>query len=360
MQEPTPLAFFFWQEAAGTQTATDFCFFIQGQIEGLNLPELHDYWKGLAPSLAILRAQKVEQQWQRLVYEPLRLLPKSKTWILVIDALDECTVATREPLLECILKACTSGSLPHIRIFITTRNEPDIIKLLQRDIYKKVIVQKSLRNSPSARADVALYVNHRLDEADIFASAPEKRQLLIDRCDGLFIFAFLACKLLEDACGDNRPLEDILHEFTSLDVLYHQTLSRADRNPKYTRELLRNILGVVVVARAPLSIAAISGLLPARTKPEDVVTVLGRLGSILGSGGIDEPVYILHATFTEFLFRQTWVTTTGKKARNDYAVSKALCNRAVTRSCLSVLLEELQGMLWLCVETELLVLIRCK
>jgi NACHT domain len=348
-QPTTPLAFFFSLEGAGTQTATDFCFFIKEQIEALGLPELHDYWKGLAPSLTILRSQKVEQQWARLVLEPLRLLPKSETRVLVVDALDECTMATREPLLECILKACSSESLSHMRIFITTRNEPDIVKLLQNSVYKKSVLQKSLRNSPSAKADVALYVNHRLDETNIFTSAPEQRQILTDRCDGLFIFAFLACKLLEDACGDSQPLEDILHEFTSLDVLFYRTLSRADVTPKYTRELLKNILGTIVVAQEPLSVSAITDLLPtpakqtARAKPTDVANMVGRLGSILGSGGIDEPVYILHATFTDFLLRQTWVTTSGERARNDYAINKAQCNRVMARGCLSILLNELQG-----------------
>jgi hypothetical protein len=348
--QPTiPLAFFFSLEGAGMQTATDFCFFIKEQIEALGLPELHDYWKGLAPSLTILRSQKVEQQWARLVLEPLRLLPKSEPRILIVDALDECTMATREPLLGCILKACSSGSLPHMRIFLTARNEPDITKLLQNTAYNKSIIQKSLRNSPSAKADVALYVNHRLDESSIFDSAPEQRQLLIDRCDGLFIFAFLACKLLEDACGESRPLEDILHEFTSLDVLFYRTLSRADVTPKYTRELLKNILGTIVAAQAPLSLSAITDLLPTPPKPAtrakltDVANMVGRLGSILGSGGIDEPVYILHATFTEFLLRQTWVTTSGDRARNDYAISRPQCNRVMARSCLSVLLNELQG-----------------
>ena len=342
-KEPYPFAFFFSQAGSSMQTASDFCFFIRGQIQAYGGPELDEYWRKLTPMLDILRSQRIEQQWAKLVYEPLCLLPKSDLRVLVVDALDECTLDTRRPLLECILKAASSGSLPHIRIFITTRNEPDILNLLRDGAYSKSIIHKPLRTLASDKADVALYVNDRLDRANIFTSSPDQRRRLIDRCDGLFIFAFLACKLLEDTGGEEKPLEDLLREFTSLDVLYHRTLSRADTVKQYTREVLKSILGVIVVAKQPLSISAIADLLQPPVKATTVETTIEKLGSILGSGGVDEPVYILHATFTEFLLRQSWVTTTGEKTVNEYAISKAISNRNMAIGCLSIMLRELKG-----------------
>ena len=347
-QGPTPLAFFFSQGGASLRTATDFCFFLKEQIKALEGgPELDEYWRKLEPSLTILRSQDIEQQWTKLVYEPLRLLPKSDVRVLLVDALDECTLATRGDLLKCILSACSSGSTPHIRVFITTRNEPDIRKLLLHDTYSKIIIQKTLRNAGNAKKDVAFYVDHRLDESGIFESAPEQRQLLIDRCDGLFIFAFLACQLLEQSSEEGKPLEDILKEFTQLDVLYNQTLSIAEKPAKYNRELLKNILGVIVAALEPLSITAISTMLPDPVKISGVQTLIGRLGSIVGSGGVDEPVYILHATFREFLLRQSWVTTTQLTMTNVYAISNSISNRNMARSCLNVLINELKSMVYL-------------
>jgi len=112
-----------------------------------------------------------------------------------------------------------------------------------------------------------------------------QRRLLIDRCDGLFIFAFAACQLLEDSNGGEKPLKDIFHEFTDLDGLYYKTLANADTRPQCTREALKSILSVVVAAHEPLSVAVIAALLPTRVKATDVQVVVSKLGSILGSGG---------------------------------------------------------------------------
>ena len=349
-KDQNPFGFFFSQAGSSVQTATDFCFAIGEQIRAIAGSDQEEYWNKLSPSFNILRSQGIQRQWSKLVFEPLSKLPQSEPRVLLLDALDECTIATREPLLECLFTAFSAGSLPHIRVYMTTRNEPDIAKFFQDDKYSKYITLKTLGNSANAKADVALYVNDRLDKGGIFVSDPTSRGKLIDRCDGLFIFAFLACKLLEDACGDNTPLQEILHEFTSLDVLYHQTLSRADTAPQYTRPALKNILGIIAVAQEPLPITAIAALLPASDKSsidnlKQVQTLVGKLGSILASGGIDEPVYILHATFREFLLRQTWVTTTHNRVRNEYAISHAQSNRAMARSCLSILLKELTGRL---------------
>ncbi|KIM22150.1 hypothetical protein M408DRAFT_28960 [Serendipita vermifera MAFF 305830] len=315
-KDQNPLGFFFSQAGASVQTATDFCFSMGEQIRALPGSDQEEYWKKLESTFTILRSQGVPRQWAKLVMEPLSKLPASETHVLLIDALDECTIATREPLLECLLNAISAGSLPNIRVFITTRNEPDILKFIQN---------QTIRTSASAKADVAFYVNHRLDEANLFVSDSPS----------------------QDAGGETKPLQDILHEFTSLDVLYHQTLARADTAPKYTREPLKNILGIVAVAQEPLPITALAALLPASDKPaadslKQVQTLVGKLGSILGSGGVDEPVYILHATFKEFLLRQTWITTTGYKVANEYAVSQALSNRSLARGCLSLLLKELK------------------
>jgi hypothetical protein len=176
-----------------------------------------------------------------------------------------------------------------------------------------------------------------------FKPTPEQRESLIERCDGLFIFASIACRLLEDACSENQPLGEILQEFTSLDALYHQALLRADRSPKYTRNALRTIMGIIIVAQEPLSISAIIELFPKSVPSTDVPKLIGRLGSILASGGLDEPVYILHATLTEFLLRHTWVTKGNEMAKNEYALSRPQCNRLMAQSCLSILLKGLRS-----------------
>lgn len=63
---------------------------------------------------------------------------------------------------------------------------------------------------------------------------------------------------------------------------------------------------------------------------------------MIASGGIDDPVHILHTTFMEFLFRQSWVISRSNTARNEYALSRPQTNRMMAQRCLSVLLKELK------------------
>jgi len=220
--------------------------------------------------------------------------------------------------------------------------EPDLHKVFQySDAYRHMIIEKSIRTLPNTRLDVETYVNHRLNEMHILSS--DQRTQLIERCGGLFIFASLACDLLQQAYRKNEILEEILNEFTSLDALYHQVISRADPIPRHTTEELKTILGIIVVAEAPLSIRSIAALLPPSGDPIDVGSIVGNLGSIISIGTNNEPIYIMHATFTEFLLRQHWITKgSNTKTKNNYAISRSESNRLMARGCLSVLSRELK------------------
>jgi hypothetical protein len=335
-------AFFFSQEADSVSNASELCFFIKNQVEAYcSNPRLDEYWGALSSAaLQLLRSESIEQQWKQLVYEPFSRITPDRIYVLVIDALDECTVDTRGTLLKCILDMHSSGSMPHVRTLLTTRNEEDIRVILDRDDYRDIIISKTLLYAENTNTDVAVYVNHLLDERRLFISSIEQRQLLINRCGGLFLFASLSCKLLEDAGTEDGPLDEILQSFASLDSLYHQVLRRADRKAEYTREALKRILGIILVALEPLSVVSISHLLSIPV--ERVEDIVGRLGSVLSIGPVDQPVSILHATFAEFLVRQTWMTAQKERATNEYAISRPQSNRLMAHCCLSILLKELK------------------
>lgn len=142
--------------------------------------------------------------------------------VLVIDALDECDKETRPRLLKYLLETCVSKSQPRIRLLLTTRIEEDICRILEMDTFRDRIVSRSLRDSEASRADVVRYVDYRLDVGRVIGIGTSQREKLLDRCNGLFIFASLACDLLERGCADDQLLlQDMLDEFTSLDALYH-------------------------------------------------------------------------------------------------------------------------------------------
>ena len=299
-----------------------------------------EYWAKLPSDLSSPISQNVENLWEKLVAQPFGICGVHKRHVLVVDALDECEKGTQVQLLKCLLGACTSKSQPEIRLLLTTRKEEDIIR--EMAAFHDAIVLRSLRDSEASRADITRYVNYRLGVGEVIELGTEQRKQLIDRCNGLFMFASLACDLLKKACADDLPrlLQDILDKFTSLDTLYLQTLSQVGNSLDYTRARLMDILRVILVARESFSITDIAALLS--MKVNSVEKIVKQLGSILSSGAIDQPVYILHATLKEFLLRERLkieekmeLKTGGKEIENEYYISQAEAERAVLKGCLS-------------------------
>ena len=339
--------FFFSNDS--THTAQTLCVSLAKQIIGSCYGlKWDEHCAKLSSQLSSPPAQSVENMWNKLVYEPLGTCGIHERHVIVVDALDQCDQETRGQLLKCLLYSSISKpyrmrlpltSLPRIRLLLTTRKEDDIRGILEMNAFHDAITYRSLRDSEATRPDVARYIDYRLKEAKVGFETTQREQL-VDRCNGLFIFASLACDLLQRECAEDQSLRlyDMLEEFTSLDALYHRTLSQVANSSKYARAQLMDILRVIVVAREPLSISTIAALLSVDVNT--VNTTVKKLGSILGSGAIDQAVYILHVTFKEFL-RKGWTerktdpTTGGEEIQNQYYINKEDGERAMLRGCLS-------------------------
>jgi hypothetical protein len=286
--------------------------------------------------------------WETLVAEPLGKCTAHKHHILIVDALDECDTRTRRPLLEHILRTCSSRSAPHLRILLTTRAQDDICGALEQESYRDSVLYRHLLNSESSLSDIRLYVEHRLTDGRFDEISKTQRENFVQRCQGLFIFASAACDQLEEELMEDQSaaLEDILQEFTSLDAVYHRALFQAKKASGRASERLKDILCVILVANEALSISAIADILSISTQSAD--TLVKRLGSIIASGTVDQPVSFLHATLTEFLLRPYWIHEENnesdleekKKRANDYHVTKAEGHLVILKGCLSKVMKE--------------------
>ncbi|KIM27879.1 hypothetical protein M408DRAFT_160511, partial [Serendipita vermifera MAFF 305830] len=337
--------FNFFFSNSSSHDASTLCISLAKQIigccDGLDWDE---YWASLSSELASPASQNLENLWEKLVSQPLGKCTTHRRHVLVVDALDECDKEKRARLLECLLKSCTSKTQPQLRLLLTTRKENDIRDVLELEDFRHKILFRSLQNSETSREDVARYVEYRLNEDKSTGLTAEQRTQLVDRCNGLFIFAFHACNLVKTGRRKHQPhvLEAILAECTSLDLLYHRTLSQVASSSDPMDTLMMDILGVILVAREPLSTKTIAALLSEDV--DDVGEIIKKLGSILRSNAIDDPVYILHATLNEFLLRETLIDRkmnpeTGavkeKKIQNQYYVNKVNSERALVKGCLS-------------------------
>ncbi|KIM20897.1 hypothetical protein M408DRAFT_118709 [Serendipita vermifera MAFF 305830] len=337
--------FNFFFSNTSSHDASTLCISLAKQIIGCcDGADWDEYWAGLSSELASQASQNVENLWEKLVSQPFGKCTKHRCHVLVVDALDECEKDTRTRLLKCALKACTSKSQPQLRLLLTTRTENDIRDVLEMEEFYDAIVFKSLRNSETSREDIARYVEYRLNEDKATGLKPEQRNQLVDRCNGLFIFAFHACNLVKKERPKDQllVLGEILAECTSLDALYRRALSQVGNLSKRVRVRLMDILRVILVAREPLSIKTIALFLS--EEADDVNDIVKDLGSILGSSAVDNPVYILHATLTEFLHREVLIEekmdpetgdTQEKKIQNQYYINKTDSERVLVMGCLS-------------------------
>ena len=243
---------------------------------------------------------------------------KSVDWsggpiVLIIDALDECgSEADREILMQVLSKGF-SGLPSFIRIMIVSRQEQDIQHILgsHSHLHRYPLDLDSVTN----KDDVLEYIRHRLEEIRM-----KNRRLgdrwpgedniisLANRAGGLFIWASTACLYIKSYASHQR-LSELLSKqpegsssgpFAHLDSLYETGLSSAGLwHDALFRSDCRNVLGVILSARVPLSCSVIDTLLklPHDTSSWESVSRLGCLLQVSET----EPIRALHPSFHDYL-----------------------------------------------------------
>ena len=291
-----------------------------------------------------------EDQIQRLILEPLRDLPPSKTPLLILfDALDECDDA--KAILHLISLLVDPNSNPHLplRVFVTSRPEPAIRKLF--DAIQLPIYTLNLQDF-SSNDDIRLFLASSLQDirrsrwtvmVDLPPLWPSDNDLdgLVAVASGMFIFATTAATFI----GDRRriPQEQLITvlrirghgdsqwehgEHAALDRLYKQTLSSSPNKP----ELLL-VLSAIMFLEIPLSPRQLGHLLGL---PLDRVQLaLEGLHSILSIPDDPDqgPVFPLHLSFNDFL--------TSHHRAGEYAIDAQSAHTALSRACLALISQDI-------------------
>ncbi|KIM86661.1 hypothetical protein PILCRDRAFT_64660 [Piloderma croceum F 1598] len=124
---------------------------------------------------------------------------------------------------------------------------------------------------------------------------------LIQRASGLFIWASTACKFI-DAYDPEQQLsillqtKDMSNAESALDRLYITALESAGEwtDTSFSTDF-RAIMGAVLVAKNPLTVAALNELL---TFNQPLIHAISKLGCVLYANPI---IHILHPSFADFL-----------------------------------------------------------
>ncbi len=298
-------------------------------------------WSGVARSLAIrneshratltsilendpgIATAEFDEQFRRLVVKPLRLHPPSSSpLIVVIDALDECEKGASEVLMK-LLRDGVSELPRTVKFFVTSRHTKVLDRSFLPDLsaIHHVKIQLSDGNN---RRDCEAYIRSEVSKLKSSFPAirsgwpPELQRRFVVHARGLFIWASAVIHYLkiesanpivalEDLLDEHAPRDDVPAE-EQLDSLYTAILKKCNWRDRAFKHNFPIVMGAIVAAKSPLSMAAWDALLlPLLFPKTSVRDTVSELRPLLT--GIDQPstsIELLHQSFRDYLeFRMT-------------------------------------------------------
>ena len=266
--------------------------------------------------------QFVQEQWQQLILRPVKDYDDHQ-WeplnlVIVIDALDECENDSDVRTLIQLLVQVDKFQSSQIRVFLTSRPELPIrlgFKQMPQLLHQDLV----LHDVPSQLVvhDIAIFLRHELGSIREVHSLPadwpaeDEIQTLLNRSEGLFIYASTVCRFIGDDLDlPLKRLESVLNDHSAeplrqLDRMYLQVIQSSipDRYQGQERvkrhEELKKILGLLTVSFDTLSVTSLAGLLSKDSQA--ILAVLRPLHSVLHVSELqDDPVRLLHPSFREF------------------------------------------------------------
>lgn len=161
-------------------------------------------------------SQSLRDQWQQLVLRPLSKLDGDNhrySYVLVIDALDECDGDNDIRILLQLLAEARSLRNIRLRIFLTSRPEIPIRHGFVRipEVEHKDFVLHSI--SPAiVDHDISIFLEHELriigqdDEQESGWPGAERVRRLVNTASGLFIWAATACLFIREGQSTEERL----------------------------------------------------------------------------------------------------------------------------------------------------------
>ena len=310
------------------------------------LPQLKRYICDAVVEHRDIATQSLRDQWRQLVLKPLSKLDTDfhDPLLLVIDALDECDSDKDVRAVVQLFAEARGIKTVRLRIFMTSRPEVPVRYGFHQipDNEHQDFVLHNL--SPSiVDGDIATFLKHEFrvikHERALSADWPGEQaiQNMIRKSSGLFIWAATACRFISEGKKlATERLSMILEEKSSgtaperkLNKIYITVLTNSigpeydEQEKKHLHELLRRVLGSIVVLFSPLSILSIAKLL--NIPREGVNQTLEDLHAILNiPKQQSHPIRLHHPSFRDFLLDEDrcgeahfWVDE--KRAHKDLA-----------------------------------------
>ena len=296
--------------------------------------------------------QGLRNQWEEFIIGPLsktELSPRP-TMSFIIDALDECGSDDDIRLILQLLVELKDLSVIDFGVFVTSR--PEISIRLGFENMPEIIHQTlDLRDIPrqTVEHDIAVFLRNqlgRISQEHKIQDWPsgDDIQSLVQRANGLFIYAATVCGFVEDKnWSPQERLSEILQGGSSeaggtvqLDEMYSEVLRSALTKVRQERETVKlcdrfkQVVGSIVTLSDTLSVSALAKLLNIPAK--NVELTLGTLHSVLNVPNNPEmPIRLLHPSFHDFLSNEA------RCEDKRFFVKKASVHGKLLTSCLEVM-----------------------
>jgi hypothetical protein len=269
--------------------------------------------------------QSLRDQWRQLVLRPLSRLDSRSSYVLIVDALDECDNEDDIRIILQLLTEARTLKTVRLRIFLTSRPETPIRHGFCQipDSEHQDFVLHNI--SPSiVNHDISIFLQYSLkiiaSERSLGASWPGEQIIkrLVYNASGLFIWAATACRFIREGRQFAvKRLHTILESGSTtintpekhLNEIY-LTVLRHSVSPDYTAEeadelccILKSLLGSIVTLFSPLSTQSLSKLV--NISQDEVDQTLDDLHAILDiPKDLSCPLRLHHPSFRDFLLNK--------------------------------------------------------
>jgi len=297
---------FFFLRGAGarskfTRVVTTLAYHISRSI-----PETKDSIQHALQDDPTIPQQSIEDQFQKLVVSPLQQLDETKSFVVVMDALDECD--DHESICDfiSILAQTYSQGQLRLKFLLASRAEDHLRKIFASEMVHARTNSLELGYF-DAQNDITTFLKSRFTKIrrendrtfqGLDGNWPSNVQLtaLSKKSEGLFIFAATVVSYVMDGKGSPREkLDQVLESHVGLDPLYIQVLLSANHD-----QYFHGVLAALVLLFEQLSINSLAHLLEMGT--DEVVARLLEIQSLIRiPANNDDVVQLNHASFRDFL-----------------------------------------------------------
>ena len=293
---------------------------------------------------------KLSVQFRLLLIDPIKSVLDSsfKTYVVVIDALDECTkLVTVEKFIQAVVEFAPDTPL---KFFISSRDTTQIRSAFHHNPNCMPMIE-SLHTIERTvvQEDIKLYLHTSLsaivtrNRLSIPWPPPNEFEILLERSDRLFIYAATAVRYIGAPDVNFRKRLAHITRLTPakmntgiIDSLYNDIMRQAIHCELQPNEVSvrRKTLSAVVFLLVPLSLDAITSLLGMDGLEAQVS--LAPFQSVIHVPTADtSPVTIFHSSFPDFIVNPS-------RCKEPFRLDQSEGHRMLTVQCLRCLNQSLK------------------